>query len=169
MLSGPIKIGKSTLLEKIYLGLKDEFSIGGVITLGQKERKFLNLKNGEERHFKEEYDQKGITIGDYFIAEKAIEFASEAIKESQDKEIIIIDEIGILESEKKCLYEPIRELLNSIKNTEEKFLLLCVRERVLPQILALFEMKIDDLWRINNQPDEEILNQLKRFIRSAKL
>ncbi len=167
-MSGPTKIGKSSLLEKIYLALKEEFPIGGIITLGQEKRKFINLKNGDKRNFSENDDEQGITIGDFLISDKAIDFASNAIKESKDKEIIIIDEIGILESEKKCLYEPVRTLLNSIKNNEEKFILLCVRERVLPQILALYEMKIDDLWRISHQPDEEILDQLIRFIRHSR-
>ena len=167
VLTGPTKIGKSTLLEKIYRAMKDEYSFGGVITLGQEERKFLDLKSGEERHFKEENDHKGIVIGDFLISDKSLDFASNAIKESEDKKIIIIDEIGILESEKKCLYEPVKALLNSIKDAEDKFILLCVRERVLPQILALYEMKIDDLWRISNQPDEDIFQQLIRFIKNS--
>lgn len=166
-MSGPTKIGKSTLLEKIYLALKEEFSIGGVITLGQEKRKFVDLRNGNKRNFSENDEEQGITIGDFLISEKAIDFASNAIIEAKDKEIIIIDEIGILESEKKCLYEPVLTLLNSIKNTGDKFILLCVRERVLPQIIALYEMKIDDLWRISHQPDEEILNQLIRFIKTS--
>ena len=167
-MSGPTKIGKSTLLEKIYLVLKEEFSIGGVITLGQEKRKFINLKNGNKKNFSENDDEQGITIGDFLISDKAINFASNAIIESKDKEIIIIDEIGILESEKKCLYESVKTLLNSIKNAEDKFILLCVRERVLPQILALYDMKIDDLWRISHHPDEEILDQLIRFIRHSR-
>ena len=166
-MSGPTKIGKSTLLEKIYLGLKDDYSIGGIITLGQKKRKFVDLSTGEERAFSENKNESGITIGDFLISNKSIEFASEAILKSREKDIIIIDEIGILESERKCLYEPIRELLNSIKNTEQKCLLLCVREYVLPQILAAYDLKIDDLWRISNQPDEEILNRLKKYIKNV--
>ncbi|MCK5305142.1 MAG: hypothetical protein KAJ72_07820 [Candidatus Heimdallarchaeota archaeon] len=167
-MSGPTKIGKSTLLEKIYLALKEEFSIGGVITLGQEKRKFVDLRNGNDKHFSENDDEQGITIGDFLISDKAIDFATKAIVESKDKEIIIIDELGILESEKKCLYEPVRKLLNSIRNTGDQFILLCVRERVLPQILALYEMKIDDLWRISHQPDEEILDQLIRFIKNSR-
>ena len=167
MISGPTKIGKSTLLEKIYLALKEEFSIGGVITLGQEKRKFVDLRSGNKRNFSENKGEQGITIGDFLISDKAINFASNAIKESKNKEVIIIDEIGILESEKKCLYEPVRTLLNSITNAGDKFILLCVRERVLPQILALYEMKIDDLWRISHHPDEEILDQLIRFIRTS--
>ncbi len=167
-MSGPTKIGKSTLLEKIYLALKEEFSIGGVITLGQEKRKFVDLRNGNERNFSESDDEQGITIGDFLISDKAINFASNAIIESKDKEIIIIDEIGILESKKKCLYEPVKTLLNSINNFGDKFILLCVRERVLSQILALYEMKIDDLWRINHQPDEEVLDQLVTFIRLSR-
>jgi len=167
-MSGPTKIGKSTLLEKIYLALKEEFSIGGVITLGQEKRKFVDLRNGNQRFFSENDDGQGITIGDFLISDKAIDFASNAIIESKDKDIIIIDEIGILESEKKCLFEPVKILLNSIKNTGNKFILLCVRERVLPQILALYELKIDDLWRISHRPDEEILDQLIRFISHSR-
>jgi len=166
VLTGPTKIGKSTLLEKIYRAMKDEYSFGGVITLGQEKRTFFNLKSGKERYFAEENDQTGISIGDFLISDKSIEFASEAIRTSKDSEIIIIDEIGILESEKKCLYEPTRTLLNEI-NTQDKFVLLCLRERVLPQLIALFKLKIDDLWRISNKPDEEILNQLIRFIKNS--
>jgi len=166
-MTGPTKIGKSSLLEKIYLALKEEFSIGGVITLGQEKRIFIDLRNGDKRNFSENEDEQGITIGNFLISDGAIDFASNAIIESKDKEIIIIDEIGILESEKKCLYEPVKTLLNSIKNARDKFILLCVRERVLPQILALYEMKIDDLWRISHQPDEEIISQLIRFIRHS--
>ena len=167
VLTGPTKIGKSTLLEKIYLALKEEFSIGGVITLGQEERIFIDLRTGNKRSFSENDEEQGITIGDYLISDKAIDFASNAIMESKDKEIIIIDEIGILESEKKCLYEPVKTLLNSIDNAGDKFILLCVRERVLPQIIALYKLKIDDLWRISHQPDEEILDQLIRFIKTS--
>ncbi len=165
-MTGPTKIGKSTLLENIYLALKDEYSFGGVITLGQEKRKFLNLKNGEERNFKEENDQNGITIGDFIISDKSIEFASKAIRASKDSDIIFIDEIGILENEKRCLYEPVKALLEEI-NFKEKFILLCIRERVLPQLLALFKLKLDDLWRISSNPDEEILDQLVRFIKNS--
>lgn len=166
-MTGPTKIGKSTLLEKIYLALKEEFAIGGVITLGQEKRIFIDLRNGNKRNFSEKDEEQGITIGDFLISDEAIDFASKAIIDSKDKEIIIIDEIGILESEKKCLYEPVKILLNLIKSAGDKFILLCVRERVLPQILALYEMEIDDLWRINHQPNEEILDQLIRFIKTS--
>ena len=165
-MTGPTKIGKSTLLEKIYRAMKEDYSIGGVITLGQEIRKFLNLKNGEERYFKEENDQNGISIGDFFISDKSIEFASDAIRTSKDSKIIIIDEVGILESEKKLLYEPVKTLLEEI-DIQDKLVILCLRERVLPQLIAMLKLKIDDLWRIRSKPDEEILNQLIRFIKTS--
>ncbi len=165
-MTGPTKIGKSTLLEKIYLALKEDYSIGGIITLGQETRKFLNLNNGEERYFKEEKDLNGISIGDFFISDKSIEFASDAIRTAKDSKIIFIDEIGILENEKKLLYEPVKTLLEKI-NLQDKFVLLCLRERVLPQLIALLKLKIDDLWRIRSRPDDEILNQLIRFIKTS--
>lgn len=146
--------------------MKGDYSIGGVITLGQETRKFLNLNNGEERYFKEENDQNGVSIGNFFISDKSIEFASDAIRTAKDSKIIFVDEIGILESEKKLLYEPVKALLEEI-NIQDKFVLLCLRERVLPQLLALLKHKVDDLWRIGSKPDDEILNQLLSFIKSS--
>ena len=71
--------------------MKGDYSIGGVITLGQETRKFLNLNNGEERYFKEENDQNGVSIGNFFISDKSIEFASDAIRTAKDSKIIFID------------------------------------------------------------------------------
>lgn len=162
-ISGPKGIGKSTFLNELSKKLEGKYSLGGIITLGQKERKFLDVKTQETSRFSEEENEKGFQIGKYLISERSLNFAIKAIENSSESKIIFIDEIGRLESEKEGLYSIAQKLFSSISNSE-KIVILGVRQEVVPQLTKLFSISPQEVWIIRERPYRYLLEEVLDFI-----
>ena len=87
-------------------------------------------------------------IGDYLISEKAIRFAEEAIENAVDFDIVIIDEFGRLEREKKGLYKAIEKLVRNLKELDETTLIMVIQNDVINEALALLELDPEKIWEV---------------------
>ncbi|NPD88349.1 MAG: AAA family ATPase [Asgard group archaeon] len=166
VISGPIGIGKSTLLKNLAKRLAETNQIGGIITLGQETKRFVDLKTQKTSYFKEEKDKKGIQIGKYFIADRALKFAAKTLETASDYDIVFIDEIGRLEVKKRGLYKSIFKLLKSI-NKEGKIVIFGVRQEVVHQLSRLFSIHPNKTWFLTKQPSEDFLIKVTEFIIKA--
>ncbi len=163
VISGPKGIGKSTFLNELSKKLVGKYLLGGIITLGQEERKFLDIKTQETSCFSKEENEKGLQIGKFLISERALNFAIKAIENSSESEIIFLDEIGRLESEKKGLYSAVYKLFSSI-NKSKKIIILGVRQEVIPQLKKLFLISPQEILIIEGRPYERLLEEVFDFI-----
>ena len=163
VITGPKGIGKSTFLRKLGKILSCLYNVGGVITIGQENREFLNLKTKEISAFRKEKEENGIQIGKYFIANRALSFAANSLKDVSDVDLIFVDEIGKLESKKEGLYEPFSKLISTI-NEEEKVIILGVRKEIVPQLSELFSFDTRKIWFLEKHPSEDLLLEVIDFI-----
>lgn len=145
MITGRRHIGKTTFLLEIIEDLKDSFTIGGVLTLGDEKKAFVNLQNGTKCDYYKENDSIKERIGNYIISEKAIEFAERAIKTAVNSKIIIIDEFGRLEREKKGLYNAIIDLVEQIRDKEGTILLMVIQIDVVDKAIKLLNLEPEEI------------------------
>lgn len=145
IITGRRHIGKTTLLLEIIEDLKDSFTIGGVLTLGDEKKAFVNLQNGTKCDYYKENDSIKERIGNYIISEKAIEFAEQAIKTAVNSKIIIIDEFGRLEREKKGLYNAIIDLVEQIRDKEGTILLMVIQIDVVDKAIKLLNLEPEEI------------------------
>lgn len=145
IITGRRHIGKTTLLLEIIEDLKDSFTIGGVLTLGDEKKAFVNLQNGTKCDYYKENDSIKERIGNYIISEKAIEFAEQAIKTAVNSKIIIIDEFGRLEREKKGLYNAVIDLVEQIRDKEGTILLMVIQIDVVDKAIKLLNLEPEEI------------------------
>jgi len=165
IITGKRHIGKTTFLLEIIEDLKDSFTIGGVLTLGDEKKAFVNLQNGTKCDYYKENDLIKERIGNYVISEKAIEFAEHAITTAIDSKIIIIDEFGRLEREKKGLYSAIINLVEQIREKKGTILLMVIQIDVVDKAIKLLNLEPEEIGTLkekynNKKIRESILERL---------
>ena len=161
MITGRRHIGKTTFLLELIEDLKDSFTIGGVLTLGDEKKAFVNLQNGTKCDYYKENDSIKEQIGDYIISEKAIKFAEQAITTAIDSKIIIIDEFGRLEREKKGLYNAIINLVEQIRDKEGTILLMVIQIDVVDKAIKLLNLEPEEIGTLEkNHNNKEIRERL---------
>lgn len=151
-LSGEKGIGKSYLIENIIKECKEKkIRVSGYYTRGQTVRSFVNVNDGTEWAFNE---GKGnhTTIGKFIITDKAFEFAINALNES-NTDLVIIDEIGRLEFNKKGLYTELMKFFQSNKHT----ILAVCRYDYLDLINEIFNIDPEKVWIIEKRDDQDYL------------
>ncbi|MCG3220809.1 MAG: AAA family ATPase [Candidatus Heimdallarchaeota archaeon] len=163
VITGPIGIGKSTFLRKLGKILSGIYNVGGVITIGQENKEFLNLKTKETYSFREEKNENGIQVGKYFIANRALNFAAKALEDVTDVDVIFLDEIGKLESKKEGLFDSFSKLILTV-NEEEKVIILGVRKEIEPQLSELFSIETEKVWILEKHSSEDLLLEVADFI-----
>ena len=139
-------------------------SVAGVITEGQKNRSFINVKTNEKVAFYSEGEKIVEKIGDYSISNKALNFANNAIKTSCNSKVIFIDEIGRLEREKKCLYKEISKLLKEKQKIDDKIIIMVIRDFLVQEILELLDIEPLKIWKIKEKPGEGLAKDIYEFI-----
>ncbi len=161
IITGRRHIGKTTFLLEIIEDLKISFTIGGVLTLGDEKKEFVNLQNGTKCDYYKENDSIKERIGNYIISEKAIKFAEQAITTAIDSKIIIIDEFGRLEREKKGLYNAIINLVEQIRDKEGTILLMVIQIDVVDKAIKLLNLEPEEIGTLkkkyNNRKTREKL------------
>lgn len=162
VISGAIGIGKSTFLSNLSEKLSEKYQVGGFITLGQETKRFVDLKTKEISLFREEEDKKGIRIGKYFIANRALNFVSKTLDDVSNLDIIFVDEIGKLESKKEGLFDTISKMFSVI--IKEKIVILGVRQEIVNQLTDLFSIYPEKVWILSEQPSEILLDEVFDFI-----
>jgi nucleoside-triphosphatase THEP1 len=135
-------------VKKLIEKFEESYSIGGVLAIGEKEKVFVNLSNSEKCPYYQEGEEVKEQIGDYLISENAIRFAEEAIESAIDYDIVIIDEFGRLEREKKGLYKAIERLVRKLKELDEVTLIMVIQNDVMNEALALLELEPEKIWEV---------------------
>jgi len=127
--------GKSSLLYSIF----KKCDCGGIVCIpvfeGEKliGKDAVNMANKRRKLFcriKSKADFEGIEMENYVISEEGIKFCIEALEEAMKKELVIIDEFGILEVREKGIFQAAKKIIEDKENViivlrkglEEKFL-----------------------------------------------
>ncbi|MFO8234108.1 MAG: nucleoside-triphosphatase [Bacteroidales bacterium] len=145
IITGSIGEGKTTQLQKIIETLKkQEISIGGIISPRIVENKttkgydIVDIMTNERAAFlRKTGDEKLPGIGNYNILSEGLKKGNNAIKNSQNNQVIVIDEVGRLELNNKGWAENIEYLLNGSKS----YLILSVRDRFIKQVINKWSLK----------------------------
>ncbi len=155
--------GKTYLVEKFSeLILKEGLSVGGFITKGQENRSFVDLKTRKEETFWKKGDTLKEEIGNFKISKRALSFVEEVLDKIGNEDLIVIDEIGWLEAEKKCLHEIIVAFLDRENREIEKNVILVVRRQIVEKITDLYGVKIQQIWFYERQKHQQILSDMYR-------
>ncbi len=102
-----------------------------------------NKKRAEFSRIKKYANFDGIMVGKYVISNEGIDFCREAIEEGIVKEkLIVIDEFGILEKNKRGLYEAIER---AIESKNDIFLIL--RKSLEKDFLKIFPYKFEIIYK----------------------
>ncbi len=161
ILTGKKGEGKTFLVEELAKILsKEGLKVKGIISRGQQYKTFINLETKEQEAFWKEGDIIEEQIGDYKLSVRALTFARESIAKIRTADMLIIDEIAWLESDKKGMFEGIKKFLENIKETNVKVVLFVVRHQIVDQIEKLFELKISRIWKLERSNHDSILKQL---------
>ncbi|MEM2935350.1 MAG: nucleoside-triphosphatase [Candidatus Thermoplasmatota archaeon] len=100
----------------------------------KKRRKFSRLKSYA--------DFEGIEIGKYVISREGMKFCIDAIDEGiKKRKLIVIDEFGILEKNKKGLYKAIKRVIGS-----ENDLFLIIRKSLEKDFLKIFPYEFERIY-----------------------
>jgi nucleoside-triphosphatase len=138
ILTGPVHSGKSKALMEWVAG---KHAAGFVTPAVEGKKVLFNIETAEISPFETEIpDRKSIEVGNYLLIKdtfaKAKGIIQKAIKQ-QDKEWIIIDEIGKLELKHKGHHSTLKELFVSWKGN----ILLVVRDYILQDVISRYRIK----------------------------
>ena len=140
IVTGKKQCGKSTtLLELTKLLNNSNITYGGVLTLGDAERKLVLLPEEQILNFQTTDINSSIKVGRFLIDKTNFKEAKTHLLNSTDKKIIIIDEIGILEKDKLGFYD----VVNTVLKAENTITILAVRKDILSWFLEHFQSNSD--------------------------
>jgi len=106
----------------------------------------------------------GEKIGKYVFSQKSLDFGNRVIKRSLISNIIVIDELGLLESKEKGLYTSIHEVVEIVKKSDKKLTILCIREDVKSKILNLLAIVPKETLEIKKYPSKRTLEKFCKSI-----
>ena len=160
--------GKTYLLEKLAELLKqNEFSVGGIVTRGQEEKKFVDINTKKEESFWKDSDQLAEQIGNYKISKRALSFAEKVIEGITQEEYCFIDEMGWLEADKKGLYRVIKKLLDREKDNPNLKIIAIVRRQVIEKIKKLCEIEVERIWFYERKEYDRTLPEIYKTVTKA--
>ena len=168
VITGDIGSGKSTLVEQFINALSDQYKIGGLITKGQDQKFFQDIKTRKMEYFVSEEKEEGEEIGKYFLSKRSLKFAFSVLKESKKNDVIIIDEIGRLENKKRGLYKAIENLLNEVRN-DIKIVILVIRKDLLQELLELFKIAPTEIWEVKHSTKDNVLSNLIEIVKNEMI
>ncbi|RKX95927.1 MAG: hypothetical protein DRP55_10095 [Spirochaetes bacterium] len=131
LLVGKKGSGKSSLLYELFKNC----DCGGIVCIPVFEegrligKDAINMASGERRIFcrvKGLADFEGIETKNYIISREGMDFAIASLKKAMEKNLIIIDEFGVLEAREQGLFDAMKEILKR----EDKDVILVVREEL---------------------------------------
>ena len=138
--------GKTYLVDRLAEKLLEKgLSVEGLVTRGQEKKIFVDVRTKKEEVFWKEGDLLAEEIGQYKISERALTFAYETIEKSVSGQIIIIDEIGWLEAEKRGLFEAVKKLVTRKNQSGYYIIILVVRRQIVEKIPDLFGINIQKI------------------------
>jgi len=146
IISGETRSGKTTFLKEIVKRLKTQnpdMKIGGIIAHGMDkggERfgfNIENIANGQKAFLcSQEPIDNGLKIGRFYFDPKGFQFGETAIlKNLNDLDLLVIDEIGYLELQGKGWFPAIEQAMQK----DDLNMIFVVRKRILERILQLWQ------------------------------
>ncbi|MGC8584963.1 MAG: NTPase [Thermoplasmata archaeon] len=121
-ISGVPGSGKTTVVKKVIELLKEEYTLGGIITdeiRGDEREGFMliDVSTLETAVLASKNIQSRYRVGKYGVDIRVLDdLGVKALDEAMNKDIIVIDEIGKMEMESKKFVERVREILHMEKN-----------------------------------------------------
>ncbi len=161
LITGPRKSGKSTLcLDILNYVRKLNFSAGGVITLQNAERWFYLIQNEQKVRFEANNDEPSVKIGKFTISKDHLNRANQSIKDGCDSDFLFIDEIGLLEMNRRG-YFPFLDM--AVKRAGCNIFV--IRESIVNNFIDEFGYSRDNIiLRCNFSKNLPHLEQIKRKI-----
>ncbi|MFW9915270.1 MAG: nucleoside-triphosphatase [Candidatus Thorarchaeota archaeon] len=157
IISGFRGVGKTSLVHRLSKELKKRgIRCGGVLSLGQDTRYFFRIQDQATVPFEEPGEPNPVRVGKFAIAQSALEFASDAIRYGATQEVLLIDEIGTLENQRKGLFNATAATLAS----PNRVTFLVVRQDVLSHIESLFGIQYDHCFIIEHWNWEKLIQPL---------
>ena len=150
IMTGPVRSGKTTLLSKWSAEKKDVFGILTPVVRGK--RFFYDAHTKEKFEMEAEPGEKNIFVIGRFVFSKnsfvkAIEILKKAIQ--NDKDWVVVDEIGPLELKGKGF----STILKTLLKTKESFkLLIVVRETLAEKVIDHFKIDKNKLVIVKADP-----------------
>ena len=148
IVTGPIRSGKTTYLQKL---IKEKKDLAGILSPVMNDiRFFQNIVNGEMKSMETtSEDSSALQIGRFHFSQIAFDWASEVIENacSNQTDVVIVDEIGPLELQDKGFAKLLKSIL--MKNNFSGELILVIREKMLDEILLFFNIKKENTNIIN--------------------
>jgi nucleoside-triphosphatase THEP1 len=141
ILTGPVHIGKTTLLKKVVHELKKErIDVNGFLSEAVLERQeaigydLFDIKKEESIPFiRREGERDWQRVGQFSFIPQGLARAKEIIFRSKEDALLIVDEVGPLELGRRGLWPALEEVIfQPLKRS-----LLVVRENILEDFLAV--------------------------------
>ena len=160
-ITGPRRVGKSTLCMDILQHLKNNgWDAGGVITTQNSSRWMYLVHDDKKIRFEAELNEKSIQVGKFHIHKGNMQQAINQIEISLESEYLFVDEIGILEMNKGGFY-PILEKAFS----REEGNIFVIRESILENIVDSYVISFDfEIIRLEKSQYKQSLDYIKSEI-----
>lgn len=168
--TGPIGSGKTTQLEE---WVKTQRDIAGILMpVLEGERHIYSIKSGklvpvEVRE--ESFPDEIIRIGKFNFSKKVFDWGNrEILTGLEENNIIIIDEIGPLELDKKGFFPSLNKILEDRKYLKEKTLILVIREGMVDRITNHFN--INEYSSVSSIGEiKDLLNEMEDNTKTDKI
>lgn len=157
VLTGPVHSGKTSFLKRLVDELKeknlkiDGFLSGVVLKDQEQEILGYDLFDIKEESclpfIRKEGEEAWERVGSYFFIPEALNHAKALILQSQEGDVLVVDEVGPLEMAGKGLWPAIEKALSS----PPKVIIFVVRERILKDFLALVSRKEIEMFDIREK------------------
>ncbi|MFX0171853.1 MAG: nucleoside-triphosphatase [Candidatus Hodarchaeota archaeon] len=162
IITGSKRAGKSTLCWHLlkFIHKQSVVTVGGVITLQNQKRYFYLISDKKRIPFETIDDQDFIEIGQYKIDKTNLKLAIDSIQKGIGSDILFIDEIGILELQKKG-YHPVLKTALSRKRSN----ILVVKQSILDEFIMQYPQVCN--YQVIEVVDKEIIepfNIIKNYI-----
>ena len=165
IITGEKQCGKTTACEMLYALLKKQgVKCGGVLCPGSETRSFHLLRNDTYLPFSAGREEKAVQIRKFRINARHFGKAKSAIIEDLQKEVLFIDEIGILEMQDLGFYPEFAEAVNA----RERGLVLVCRKSIVDEFLRRYcPDRRYNLFSLRERNSEKLAFQLLNILRPS--
>ena len=165
IITGERGSGKTRLLaEFANYALSEGISAAGIYTNaieldGERTGYMVNdIRSGKRRLLCSAEEETNIKAGRYFFYEEAIEFGKKCLYESEDADLIIVDEAGPLEINGGGWYPPLKKIF---EKDSKKALFISIRFRLIENFCDEFGIKPELIF---NTSDTDLIQEMEQIL-----